>query len=203
MQPNVRMALNPHELPATTIRVLRFFFAAHARRGGLQNAGRTTVRRNRIRPRGSRSFQLVELSPRISSRYRTEVPGLLGGVARCVGNCGRNPGTGTEATDGCFRFLWAFLLRRPRCLCGSGKIERQKLRSLTHLLSGMPQSRTLEEKFRCCPSRQNCPRRAHRDDCFITSFSLNATITGSSKILWRANFKLRFDPLAPGSGFPT
>ena len=59
-QPNVRMALNPHELPATTIRVLRFFFAAHARRGGLQNAGRTTVRRNRIRP-GLAVFQLMDL----------------------------------------------------------------------------------------------------------------------------------------------
>ena len=71
------------------------------------------------------------------------------------------------------------------------------------LLRAMPQTRTLEEKFRYCSSRQNFPRRAHRDDGSITSFSLNATITGSSKILWRANFKLRFDPLAPWPGFPT
>jgi hypothetical protein len=69
------------------------------------------------------------------------------------------------------------------------------------LLRAMPQTRTLEENFDAVPPGRHCPRRAHRDDCFITSFSLNATITGSSKILWRANFKLRFDPLAPG--FPT
>ena len=108
MQPNVRMALNPHELPATTIRVLRFFFAAHARRGGLQNAGRTTVRRNRIRPRGSRSFQLVELSPDLFS--------LSHRSARFVGRrgsvrCELWDGTVQGSFDGCFRFLWALLLR--------------------------------------------------------------------------------------------
>jgi hypothetical protein len=145
----------------------------------------------------------VELSPDLFS--------LSHRSARFVGRRGSVrwelwDGTRQGSFDGCFRFLWALLLRRPLFhVCGArsnGKLlDRDKGGSklaLTDadLLRAMPQTRMLEGKFRCCTSRQNCPRRAHRDDCFITSFSLNAAITGVvryygerisnfASILWR------------------
>jgi hypothetical protein len=155
--------LNPHELPATTIRVLRFFFAAHARRGGLQNAGRTTVRRNRIRPRGSRSFELVELSSDLFS--------LSHRSARFVGRRGSVLGIVGWDPAGKLRWLLPIsvgtIIAQAVVSCvrarSNGKLlDRDKGDSklaLTDadLLRAMPQTRTLEGKIRCCTSRQNCP----------------------------------------------